>query len=55
MEYIIPEETTLEEHLQICDPIFVDFIKYLLEINPVRRPTVREALKHPWLSHKYQT
>ncbi|KAH6762770.1 Protein kinase superfamily protein [Perilla frutescens var. hirtella] len=54
VEYIIPEETLLEEHLQISDPIFLDFIKYLLEINPERRPTAREALKHPWLSHTYE-
>lgn len=55
MEYIIPEETTLEEQLQISDPVFIDFIKNLLEINPARRPTVREALKHPWLSQTYET
>lgn len=55
VEYIIPEETLLEDHLQRSDPVFVDFIKYLLEINPARRPTVREALKHPWLSHAYET
>lgn len=51
MEYIIPEEMLLEEHLQISeDPVFVDFIKYLLEMNPGKRPSAREALKHPWLS-----
>ncbi|KAL1535526.1 dual specificity tyrosine-phosphorylation-regulated kinase 2-like [Salvia divinorum] len=51
VEYIIPEEMALEEHLQIPeDPVFVDFMKCLLEINPARRPSAREALKHPWLS-----
>ncbi|KAL0321858.1 UNVERIFIED_CONTAM: DYRK-family kinase pom1 [Sesamum calycinum] len=53
LEYIIPEESSLEHHLQISDPEFVDFLRYLLEINPERRPTAREALQHPWLSHSY--
>ncbi|KAL3834838.1 hypothetical protein ACJIZ3_009574 [Penstemon smallii] len=54
LEYIIPEESTLDHHLQIYDPIFIDFLKCLLEINPKRRPTAKEALQHPWLSHSYE-
>nr|XP_043613571.1 dual specificity protein kinase CLK1-like [Erigeron canadensis] len=50
MEYIIPQETSLEEHLQVSDALFLDFVKSLLEINPQRRPTASEALQHPWLS-----
>ncbi|KAH6777796.1 Protein kinase superfamily protein [Perilla frutescens var. frutescens] len=53
LECIVPEESSLEHHLQISDPLFIDFLKYLLEINPKRRPTAREALQHPWLSHSY--
>ncbi|XP_041992596.1 dual specificity tyrosine-phosphorylation-regulated kinase 4-like isoform X2 [Salvia splendens] len=53
LELIVPEESSLEHHLQISDSIFADFLKYLLEINPVRRPTAREALQHPWLSISY--
>ncbi|KAL0303845.1 UNVERIFIED_CONTAM: hypothetical protein Sradi_6252600 [Sesamum radiatum] len=53
LEYIIPEESSLEDHLQISDPEFLDFLRYLLEINPERRPTAREALQHPWLSRSY--
>ncbi|KAG8380816.1 hypothetical protein BUALT_Bualt06G0055800 [Buddleja alternifolia] len=53
LEYIIPEESSLEHHLQISDSIFIDFLKYLLEVNPKRRPTAREALQHPWLSRPY--
>ncbi|KAJ3669138.1 hypothetical protein LUZ60_011088 [Juncus effusus] len=54
MEYLIPEKSSLEEHLQTADSKFVDFISYLLQINPKRRPTAREALKHQWLSFSYQ-
>lgn len=53
LEYIIPEESSLEQHLQVTDTMFIDFIRYLLSINPKRRPTARQALKHPWLSYVY--
>lgn len=55
LEYIIPDETSsLEQHLQISDPLFLDFISKLLEINPEKRVTAKEALEHPWLSHQYE-
>ncbi|GFP87787.1 hypothetical protein PHJA_000922400 [Phtheirospermum japonicum] len=53
LEYIIPDESSLEHHLQISDSLFLDFLSYLLEINPKRRPNARYALQHPWLSHLY--
>ncbi|XP_073042314.1 uncharacterized protein [Primulina eburnea] len=54
VEYIFPVESSLEDHLQIPDPALIDFLKFLLQINPKRRPTAREALEHPWFSHAYQ-
>ncbi|KAG4953290.1 hypothetical protein GLYMA_14G058900v4 [Glycine max] len=53
LEYIIPEESSLEQHLQVTDTTFIDFVRYLLSINPKRRPTARQALRHPWLSYVY--
>ncbi|KAF8022142.1 hypothetical protein BT93_G2325 [Corymbia citriodora subsp. variegata] len=53
LEYIIPEESSLEGHVQVSDIGFLDFLRNLLEIDPKRRPTASEALEHPWLSHKY--
>lgn len=29
---------------------FLDFLTALLQIDPARRPTAREALEHPWLA-----
>ncbi|KVI09949.1 dual specificity tyrosine-phosphorylation-regulated kinase 4 [Cynara cardunculus var. scolymus] len=55
LEYIFPQETSLEEHVQVSDTLFIDFLRELLEINPRRRPTAREALQHPWLSFPYET
>ncbi|OVA02699.1 Protein kinase domain [Macleaya cordata] len=54
LEFIIPEESTLEDHLQVSDIGFIEFIKDLLETNPSRRPTASEALQHPWLSYPYE-
>ncbi|XP_059302118.1 uncharacterized protein LOC132054059 isoform X1 [Lycium ferocissimum] len=54
LEYIIPEETSLEHQLSVSDPLFLDFVRKLLEINPQKRPTAKEALGHPWLSHWYE-
>ena len=53
LEYLIPEKSSLRRHLQCPDSEFVDFLSYLLQINPRRRPTDDEALQHPWLSFAY--
>ncbi|KAL2555665.1 Protein kinase superfamily protein [Forsythia ovata] len=53
LEYIIPEETSLEHQLQVPDSGFIEFIQHLLETNPKRRPTARQALEHSWLSQSY--
>ena len=31
------------------DDLFVDFIRWLLEVDPMRRPTAKEALNHPFV------
>ncbi|CAA0819365.1 Protein kinase superfamily protein [Striga hermonthica] len=54
LEYIVPDETSLEHHLDVSDSCFIEFLKCLLEINPKRRLTAREALQHPWLSYSYE-
>ncbi|EFH70227.1 hypothetical protein ARALYDRAFT_473791, partial [Arabidopsis lyrata subsp. lyrata] len=50
IEYIITEELCLEEQLHVSDELFLDFVKSILEINPLIRPTALEVLNHPWLS-----
>ncbi|XP_068636627.1 DYRK-family kinase pom1 isoform X2 [Aristolochia californica] len=53
-EYIAPEKYSLAHHLQFCDAKFIKFISDLLQTNPMRRPSAREALQHSWLAHSYQ-
>ncbi|KAK6929479.1 Protein kinase domain [Dillenia turbinata] len=53
VEYIIPEESSLDRHLRVSDSGFIEFVHDLLEMNPVRRPSASEALEHPWLSYPY--
>ncbi|GAB4842691.1 hypothetical protein Ancab_012667 [Ancistrocladus abbreviatus] len=54
LEYLIPKKTSLRHRLPMGDQGFIDFVGYLLEINPKRRPSATEALKHPWLSYPYE-
>ncbi|KAH7429877.1 hypothetical protein KP509_09G069600 [Ceratopteris richardii] len=54
LEYLIPKKTSLSHRLPMADKGFVEFVGYLLQSNPVKRPTASEALQHPWLSYPYE-
>ncbi|XP_058108442.1 uncharacterized protein LOC131251623 [Magnolia sinica] len=54
LEYLIPKKTSLRHRLPMGDQGFIDFVAHLLEINPKKRPTASEALKHSWLSYPYE-
>ena len=49
---LIAKKTTLKQRLQCQDAYFLDFVRWLLEIDPLRRPTAKEALQHPWLTEQ---
>ncbi|KAK9278778.1 hypothetical protein L1049_028356 [Liquidambar formosana] len=53
LEYLIPKKTSLRHRLPMGDQGFIEFVGHLLEINPKKRPSASEALKHPWLSYPY--
>ena len=53
LEYLIPKKTSLKHRLPIGDPEFVEFIRFLLTVDPDKRPTAAEALEHPWMSFPY--
>ncbi|XP_051205787.1 DYRK-family kinase pom1 [Lolium perenne] len=54
LEYLVPEKSSLRHHLRCSDSKFVDFLSCLLQVNPRKRPTAREALRHRWFSHTYR-
>ncbi|XP_047327187.1 uncharacterized protein LOC124930862 isoform X2 [Impatiens glandulifera] len=54
LEYLIPKKSSLRHRLPMGDQGFIDFVSHLLEINPKKRPSALEALKHPWLSYPYE-
>ena len=54
LEYLIPKRTSLKHRLPMGDQGFTDFVGHLLEINPIKRLSASEALKHPWLSYPYE-
>ncbi|KAK1404530.1 putative serine/threonine-protein kinase dyrk2 [Heracleum sosnowskyi] len=54
LEYLISKKTSLRHRLPMGDQGFVDFVNHLLEVNPKKRPSASEALKHPWLSYPYE-
>ncbi|CAK7327934.1 unnamed protein product [Dovyalis caffra] len=54
LEYLIPKKTSLRHRLPMGDQGFIDFVSHLLEVNPKKRPSALEALKHPWLSYPYE-
>ena len=54
LEYLIPKRTSMRHRLPMGDQGFTDFVGHLLEINPIKRLSASEALKHPWLSYPYE-
>lgn len=48
---LVAKKTTLKKRMNDCpDNAFVDFVRWLLEVDPLKRPTAKEALTHPWLT-----
>ncbi|KAI3464185.1 hypothetical protein Pfo_020848 [Paulownia fortunei] len=54
LEYLIPKKSSFRHRLPMGDQGFIDFVAHLLEINPKKRPSASEALKHPWLQYPYE-
>uniref|UniRef100_A0A2P2MI51 Uncharacterized protein LOC8289105 n=1 Tax=Rhizophora mucronata TaxID=61149 RepID=A0A2P2MI51_RHIMU len=54
LEYLIPKKTSLRHRMPMGDQGFIEFVAHLLEVNPKKRPSAAEALKHPWICHPYE-
>ena len=53
MHVIVPKRTLLKNRIHCDDENFIDFLRYLLKIDPNERPTAEEALNHPWFKVQY--
>ena len=47
---LVPKKTTLKARVKCDDAYFLDFIRWLLEVDPTKRPSAKEAMSHPWLT-----
>ncbi len=54
-EFLTPKHTSLHHRLAAADQGFVDFVAYLLSVDPSNRPTAEAALQHPWLQVPYDS
>jgi dual specificity tyrosine-phosphorylation-regulated kinase 2/3/4 len=52
-EVLRPKKTCIARRISASDPGMVDFLSYLLQVDPAKRPTAAEALHHPWLHQRY--
>lgn len=50
VQLLIPKKSGLSFRLKTDDLYFLDFVRSLLQIDPLKRPTASEALKHPWFT-----
>ena len=53
MHVIVPKRTLIKNRLHCDDEPFIEFLRYLLKIDPNERPTAAEALNHPWFKVQY--
>lgn len=52
---LVPKRSSLKARLHCDDPMFLDFVRTLLDVDKDRRPTATEALRHPFITEcKYQ-
>eukprot|EP00440_Ansanella_granifera_P034424 gb/GFBE01037343.1/.p1 GENE.gb/GFBE01037343.1/~~gb/GFBE01037343.1/.p1 ORF type:complete len:304 (+),score=57.12 gb/GFBE01037343.1/:1-912(+) len=50
LHLLLPKRSSLRQRMRTDDEVFLDFLAYLLQVDPALRPSAAEALKHPWLS-----
>ncbi|BDA40915.1 probable dual specificity tyrosine-phosphorylation-regulated kinase at C-terminar half [Coccomyxa sp. Obi] len=52
-EYLHPKRTSLRKRVPEADQGCLDFLAFLLTVDPDKRPSAEEALQHPWLQCSY--
>jgi len=49
LHLLVPKKTSLRQRLRTDNEAFLDFLEQLLQLDPTKRPTAAEALRHPFL------
>jgi len=49
-----PKPTSLKQRLHVEDEYFIDFLRSLLILDPAKRPSAAQALRHPFLYQDYK-
>ncbi|PNH07068.1 hypothetical protein TSOC_006511 [Tetrabaena socialis] len=52
-ELLMPKRTSLRHRMPDADEGLLEFVAHLLTVDPRKRPTAADALKHPWLQQEY--
>mmetsp|Transcript_79743 Transcript_79743/g.154129 ORF Transcript_79743/g.154129 Transcript_79743/m.154129 type:complete len:838 (+) Transcript_79743:77-2590(+) len=50
LHLLVPKKTSLRQRMRTDCEEFLDFLTQLLQLDPSKRPTASEALRHPWLA-----
>ena len=53
MHVVVPKRTILKNRIHCEDKEFMEFLRFLLKIDPNERPNAAEALKNKWFNVKY--
>lgn len=50
IQILVPKKSSLAHRLRTEDVFFLDFVRNLLQLDPSKRFTAPEAMKHPWFT-----
>eukprot|EP00930_Biecheleria_cincta_P040488 TRINITY_DN27739_c0_g2_i2.p1 TRINITY_DN27739_c0_g2~~TRINITY_DN27739_c0_g2_i2.p1 ORF type:complete len:762 (-),score=146.64 TRINITY_DN27739_c0_g2_i2:179-2464(-) len=50
LHLLVPKKTSLWQRMRTDNKEFLDFLEQLLQLDPNKRPTATEALRHPFLT-----
>merc|ERR1719382_2036312 len=50
LHLLVPKRTSLRQRMRTDCAEFLDFLEQLLQLDPAKRPTAREAMAHPFLT-----
>jgi len=50
IQLLLPKKSSLRQRMRTDDDSFVEFLNFLLQLDPSTRPTAEQALAHPWLA-----